>query len=229
VSRPIEHHYDLLQRIHQHHRPRTYVEIGVAEGYSLGMAAPGTRVVGIDPSPALVSPLGDHVAVHELTSDEYFATRDLVADLGGPVDLAFVDGLHHFDAVLRDVANLERHSASASAILLHDTVPIDAASATRERRTPVWTGDVWRAVVALRDARPDLAIATLDVAPSGVTVITGLDPGSDRLTGRLDELITRHLELPFEHLEADRDEILAVVPGTWEEAGKLLPDPWAAP
>jgi hypothetical protein len=226
VTHLLRHHYELLERIHRHHRPRRYVEIGVAEGYSLAMAGAGCRVVGIDPEPKLASPPAENATLHPLSSDDYFAGRDLTADLAGAVDLAFVDGLHHFDAVLRDVLNLERHCIPTSAILLHDTVPIDAESATRERRTLVWTGDVWRAVLALREARPDLAITTLDVPPSGVTVITGLDPESADLP--LDELVARYLDLPYEHLDGDRDELLALVPGTWPEAVNALPDPWGS-
>ena len=131
-------------------------------------------------------------------------------------------------AVLRDVANLERHCGPASAVLVHDTVPIDARTASRHRRTAVWTGDVWRAVLALREARPDLRLATLDVPPSGVTVITGLHPGSDSLLGQIDELTARFLEVPYGHLEADRDSLLGLVPGTWTEARKRLPRPWSA-
>ena len=37
------------------------------------------------------------------TSDEFFARNDVGAELGGlPVDLAFIDGMHHFEFALRD-------------------------------------------------------------------------------------------------------------------------------
>ena len=51
--------------------------------------------------------------IYELTSDEFFARYDLSELLGGPVELAFIDGLHLFEQVLRDFVNLERHSATA--------------------------------------------------------------------------------------------------------------------
>ena len=47
-------YFDLLDRIHQHVLPRTYVEIGVSTGRSLTLALPGTMSVGIDPDPRLL-------------------------------------------------------------------------------------------------------------------------------------------------------------------------------
>jgi len=45
------HYYALLDRLHDHLRPRGYVEIGVADGHSLGLTRPGTVAVGVDPDP----------------------------------------------------------------------------------------------------------------------------------------------------------------------------------
>lgn len=95
-----------------------------------------------------------------------------------PIDLVFIDGLHLFEQVLRDIAAVEARCTAESVILVHDCLPIDAVTSSRERTTVVWSGDVWKAIPALRSARPDLRIKTLDVAPTGLGVITGLDPSS---------------------------------------------------
>ena len=44
-------YFDMLDRVHQHLLPRTYVEIGVNNGRSFALALPGTECVGIDPEP----------------------------------------------------------------------------------------------------------------------------------------------------------------------------------
>jgi hypothetical protein len=107
----------LLERLHEHLRPRTYVEIGVAAGHSLGRARPSTRIVGIDPNPTISDPVVRKSSrIFELTSDEFFDQHDLCSELGGlPVDLAFIDGMHLFEYALRDFINVEAHCHSMPA------------------------------------------------------------------------------------------------------------------
>lgn len=99
-------YFALLAQIHTHLRPRTYVEIGVFKGESLRLALSTTQAIGIDPEPRLMAPPGPTQRVFAETSDRFFATHDLAAELGGlPVDLAFIDGMHHFEFALRDFIN----------------------------------------------------------------------------------------------------------------------------
>ena len=81
------------------------------KGMSLRMAVSGTRCIGVDPNPILDRELPD-TRIFTLTSDEFFARHDLRDLLGGPVALAFIDGLHLFEQVLRDFINVERHAGS---------------------------------------------------------------------------------------------------------------------
>ena len=109
IDLPGEDYFRILERVQGHLRPRTYVEIGVAEGSSIRLAGPGTRAIGVDPKPHLKFELGPNVSIFAETSDAFFARHDLRAELGGlPVDLAFIDGMHHFEFALRDFFNLER-------------------------------------------------------------------------------------------------------------------------
>src|SRR5438034_3091673 len=104
-----EDYFQVLQRIHGHLRPRTYIEIGVEAGKSLRLVLPGTVALGVDPEPAVAFPLPPNVRVFAETSDDFFARHDVRAELGGlPVDLALIDGMHHFEFALRDFMNLER-------------------------------------------------------------------------------------------------------------------------
>src|SRR5204863_4626942 len=47
----------LLERIHAHLRPSTYVEIGVFHGESLARSDAATDAIGIDPAPQIRHPL----------------------------------------------------------------------------------------------------------------------------------------------------------------------------
>lgn len=196
-------YYSLLAEIHAHLAPRTYVEVGVRHGQSMTLALPGTRSIGIDPAADVRFPLGPHSRLFAMTSDEFFAGHNLRAALGGlPVDLGFIDGMHLFEYALRDFANLERACAPDSVVLVHDCLPIDAVTSARERTTDVWSGDVWKLVVCLRRHRPDLSVTTIDVAPTGLGVITGLDPTSDVLLGNLERLYDEFVPLGYDDLLA---------------------------
>jgi hypothetical protein len=215
------HYYALLDRLHDHLRPRGYLEIGVADGHSLGLTRPGTVAVGVDPAP------GPELArrapgrrVEAMTSSAFFdrhTREDVLGD--APLDLAFVDGLHLFEAALADVAAVERWAHPGTVVLLHDCHPTDEAMAARERTTVAWAGDVWKVVAALRSDRPDLTVTTVDVGPTGVGVITGLGAGF----ADLDASIARHRDLGWEALARDPDALLHLVPPTWDAVLPLLP------
>lgn len=219
-TEPISTYYGLLRRIHELRQPDLYVEIGVHEGHSLAFVQPGTRIVGVDPAPKVAEPPPDTTIVAE-TSDDFFANP--AALRGEAIDLAFADGLHLWEQTLRDVANLERHSAPASVILIHDCNPIDEVTAARERTTAIWSGDVWKTVVALRRFRPDLSVVTADVEPTGLAIVTQLDPTNRVLFDRFDEIVNDIDQLRWADIEsADRSELLGLVPGDWTELQLLL-------
>jgi hypothetical protein len=189
----------LLRFIHWRLLPRTYVEIGVAGGLTLALAAPGTRVIGVDPAPRLTPQASSKSAtVCRETSDEFFQRDNLDELLGHqPVDLAFIDGMHLFEFALRDLMHLERRAAPDGTILVHDCYPIDAATSGRERASSRWTGDVWKVILCLRAYRPDLTVTTLGAAPSGLGVIQGLDPTSQVLERVYDDAVARYRDLPY--------------------------------
>lgn len=218
-----EHYFQVLARIIDAARPRTYVEIGVAAGDSLRLVQAPTVAIGIDPAPQLTAPLASNQKVFAETSDAFFAGRDLRAELGGlPVDLAFIDGMHHFEFALRDFANLERHCTPASTILIHDCYPLDRETAERERRRLFWSGDVWRLIVLLKKHRPDLTLHTIGTAPTGLALVRKLDPGSRVLLERHDQLCQEYLALDYSDIEDDMAGKLNLFPNDWERIRALL-------
>jgi tetratricopeptide (TPR) repeat protein len=223
---PGEHYLKLLERIHGHLRPRNYVEIGIFAGASFCLAHPPTLALGIDPDPQIAAPPSPHHRIFRMTSDAFFAGRDLARALDGrPVELALIDGMHQFEFVLRDFMNLERHCAPASTILVHDCFPLDETSAARERTTGFWSGDVWRAILALRKWRPDLRLHTVAARPTGLGVIRNLDPGSRVLADNLERICAEFLRVGYESIAEHRREALNVVPNEWPAVQALLDAP----
>jgi hypothetical protein len=214
---------ELLERIHRHVVPRGYLEIGVKSGESLRRTLPGTVCVGVDPAPEIARPLS-RSTVFALTSDDFFAQHDQQSALRGqPLDLAFIDGMHLFEFALRDLMNIERWSHPATTVLIHDVNPIDEAGAARERTTRSWTGDVWKTILCLREHRPDLDVATIDIGPSGLGIVTNLDPTSTVLHDRYDELVDTYVPMGYDVVESQRAEVLNLVSADWDQVVSRLP------
>lgn len=191
---------EVLRRLHELLRPRSYLEIGVETGATLALARAAERVIGVDPDgsklrPELVPP---QARVFTETSDAFFAARTRSALLGSAtVDLAFIDGMHWFEYALRDFINVEAWSAPNGTIVLHDCLPLFPLTASRTRHTKFWVGDVWKVVCILREYRPDLRVKIVATAPSGLCVVRGLDPKSSVLSRELDAIVARYRDLPY--------------------------------
>lgn len=213
----------VLDCIFQQLRPRTYVEIGVFQGRSLAMAKPPTLAIGIDPEPRLLQPAAENQRIFAKTSDAFFAEHDLRAEFGGlPVDLAFIDGMHHFEFAMRDFANLERACTRESTILLHDCYPRDRETADRTRVQAFWSGDIWRLIVLLKKYRPDLEIHTIGTPPTGLGIVRNLNPDSRFLQENHDRLCEEFLALDYAYLGRRKAQKLNLVPNTPDRIRALL-------
>lgn len=188
-----DHYTRLLARLHDILKPRTYLEVGTLHGDTLTLARCAS--LAIDPD---FQVSGDIMKgkpscfLAQMGSDRFFESHNPNTYLGGPVDLALIDGMHLYEYLLRDFANIEAHCKKKSIILIHDCLPTDAFVARRNAADRAlethsdhpewWAGDVWKALLILRKARPDLRILSFDAAPTGLVAVTNLDPGSDVLT-----------------------------------------------
>lgn len=214
---PGDTYLDLLSRIHQALRPRTYVEIGVGNGASMKRTLATTACVGIDPAP---SPPGlpPHARIFPLASNAFFARSNVAETLGfSEIDLAFIDGMHLFEYALDDFQNLERYMSRMGAILVHDCIPFDEVTSARDRNTRFWTGDVWRLLPTLRHFRPDLDITVIKCAPSGLAVIRNLDPASRTVSSRRPEFLSYG-----QSLDMRAAGVLRAVPNDWPVVSGLL-------
>jgi SAM-dependent methyltransferase len=214
---------DLLARLHALVRPRLYFEVGVGKGDSLALAAGGA--VGIDPLPKLAVELSSWARVRELTSDQYFDGSLPETDLAAGIDLAFIDGLHQFEQCLRDFINVERYMAPAGLIVIDDILPNHPLQAERRRQSSIWMGDVWKMASCLKTYRPDLLVLILDTRPSGLMLVTGLNPADRRLRDQYNAIVEElgwspSITVPTSVLE--RDGVLAPSDGKVVELLRLL-------
>lgn len=190
---------EVLRRLHEYLRPRTYFEVGVEHGASLQLAVHSQVVCGVDPVPRRIPHrLPAATRLFHVTSDAFF-TSDAPRELFGSnaIDLAFIDGMHLFEFTLRDFANVERWCHAGSTVVLHDCLPIAEVAASRERRTTFWVGDCWKALECLLRERPGLRISVVPCHPSGLVVIQGLDPEGRMSAERLAAYHQQYLLLPY--------------------------------
>ena len=131
-----------------------YLEIG-CRGNTTFNTIPALTKVGVDPVSG---------GTHRETSDEFFAKNQ------STFNLIFIDGLHLYDQVHRDLENSLSCIEIGGYIVLHDMLPLN----WREEFVPqfnrrAWTGDVWKVAFELIDTKDiDFQIILVD---HGVGVI----------------------------------------------------------
>lgn len=201
------------------------MEIGVSRGHTfLKVRAP--RKIAIDPEfrvrrlhkwlALLRDPDNANNRYFEMKSGDFFAQHaGLFRD--EPLDVAFVDGLHSYRAVLDDVLSTVPLLSDGGLVLLHDCNPPTAASAqpagspgeAADRNVPGWTGDwcgdVWKAVVHLRATRPDWNTFVLD-DDWGIGVVDTSRPGDGGVTATIQDVEA----WTWEDLDRDRERLLGL-------------------
>jgi hypothetical protein len=213
---------DFLRGLHEVLSPETYFEIGVRRGDSLALAR--KQAVGVDPAYRLTVEVPEQAKLFRETSDEYFARRKPLKPFGGrAIDLAFIDGMHLAEFALRDFVGVERLSRWTGVAVFDDIFPRDAEMAARDRRTHLWTGDVYKLLGILARHRPDLICLRIDTQPTGLLLVLGLDPESPVLMDRYDRILREGLvvrdpqDVPREVLQRggalDPEGVLAA--GVW--------------
>ena len=98
-----------------------------------------------------------------MTSDEYFNK------FNDHHDLIFIDGLHNFDQVKKDIENSLKALNDNGVILVHDCLPQRIRDQMLPRSHEHWNGDVWKAIVQMR-TRKDVDVYTC-LADEGIGVI----------------------------------------------------------
>ncbi|WP_211369589.1 methyltransferase domain-containing protein [Pseudoxanthomonas yeongjuensis] len=204
ATRGSVHYLEIMGKLHETLQPALYLEIGVRRGRSLALAQ--GPAIGVDPEPDLADvQLPPATRLFTMASDDFF--RDIAAqEMTARPDLAFIDGMHLFEYALRDFMHIERLATPGTLVVIDDIYPSHPAQAERNRRTRVWTGDIWKLQKCLTDSRPDLVLLSLDTAPTGLLLVAGLDPGNRVLWDRYNPIVRKYseeMEVPAAALRRD--------------------------
>ena len=132
---------------------KSYLEIGCDKNQIFSQITLNKKI-GVDPYS------GGNV---RKTSDDFFTEN------AEKFDLIFIDGLHVYDQVKRDIVNSINFLNKEGVILVHDCLPDTIGKQAVPRYKMQWNGDVWKAIVDLRQ-RDDLEIHTCFV-DQGIGII----------------------------------------------------------
>jgi hypothetical protein len=196
-----------FERLHQKLLFDWYMEIGCRKGRSFAPAR--SKTIAVDPYfRANLNIIRDKPQLHvfQQTSDDFFASGFMEKN-AIRLGLSFLDGMHLYEYLLRDVMNTEAASDPNGVIVLHDCVPSGFGMTTRDldnlprrstgawkllpsqvRPNAAWTGDVWKLIPILQKYRSDLTLTVLDCAPTGLVCLSNLSPDNTVLRDRQDEI-----------------------------------------
>ena len=126
--------FEIIQKIIDLKRYKSYLEIGCDKNQSFSSVTIEKRV-GVDPVEG---------GSHKMTSDKFFSiNKDLY-------DIIFIDGLHEYSQVIRDIKNSLNSLSMNGVIVLHDCLPRNIWNQITPRINSDWNGDVWKAIVECR-------------------------------------------------------------------------------
>tara|TARA_R110000823_G_scaffold262221_1_gene382821 strand:- start:6169 stop:6762 length:594 start_codon:yes stop_codon:yes gene_type:complete len=142
---------ELINRLIKKYKYKSYLEIGVNTP-----AQPGYNWVGVEiETKHGVDPNVD--TTYRVESDTFFNEH-----ISQKYDIIFVDGLHLFEQVYKDIVNSLENLNENGVIVVHDCNPITEITQRRLRASDSWHGDVWKSIVKLRMENPNLEISTVD-------------------------------------------------------------------
>tara|TARA_B100001113_G_C20996158_1_gene572831 strand:- start:73 stop:750 length:678 start_codon:yes stop_codon:yes gene_type:complete len=145
--------WDLIQYLISKNKYSDYLEIGCDQDQLFSKIKIENKV-GVDPYS------GGNV---RKTSDEFFKYNK------NKFDIIFIDGLHIYNQVKKDILNSIDCLKEGGIVLVHDCMPDSLSKQAVPRYRMIWNGDVWRAIVDLRQ-REDLEIFTCEM-DQGIGII----------------------------------------------------------
>jgi hypothetical protein len=146
--------WDLIEYLIKKNNYKNYLEIGCDQNQLFSKVIIDNKI-GVDP----VS--GGNI---RKTSDDFFKENN------DKFDIVFIDGLHTYEQVKKDIINSVNCLNENGIILVHDCMPDSLGKQAVPRYKMQWNGDVWKAIVDLRQ-KEDLDIYTCEM-DQGIGIIT---------------------------------------------------------
>lgn len=196
-----------LSELHSSHLFDWYLEIGCRTGETFAPCR--SKTIAVDPffrAEQNIIAAKPELHVFQQTSDDFFAGGFLARNCIR-LSFSFIDGMHLVEYALRDLINVEANSAPSGVIALHDCCPFSRKMTTRDLNNlpgGPWTGDVWKLLPILRRYRPDLTVTVMNCRPSGLVLLTGLDPSSRVLAENQSDILKEFQELDIEDYGVER-------------------------
>ena len=126
--------WDLIEYLSKKNNYKSYLEIGCDDNQLFSKVNIENKF-GVDPIK------GGNI---RKTSDVFFSTNKK------KFDLIFIDGLHVYSQVKKDILNSLKCLNNNGIILVHDCLPDSLSKQAVPRYKMTWNGDVWKAIVDLR-------------------------------------------------------------------------------
>ncbi len=146
--------WDLIEYLINKNNYKNYLEIGCDQNQLFSKVKIENKT-GVDPVN------GGNV---RKTSDAFFKENK------SRFDIIFIDGLHTYKQVKKDILNSIYHLEKKGMILVHDCMPDSLGKQAVPRYKMQWNGDVWKAIVDLRQ-QENLDIYTCEI-DQGIGIIT---------------------------------------------------------
>lgn len=151
----ITNHTQLLNALIEKHGLKSYCEIGVQTTPQNFDKIICEEKDGIDP--CLRTSINGSIRLIGATSDEYFERW------AKPIDIFFLDGLHHKEQIKRDFENSLRCLSDNGFIVIHDILPENEITTCVPRGTQkIWHGDVYKWAMTISEY-DDIAYKTFNI------------------------------------------------------------------
>ena len=134
------HRLNIINNLIKTYNLKYYLEIGCDQNEVFSFIEIENKV-GVDPT------RGGNL---KMTSDNFFKNNKQ------KFDIIFIDGLHRYSQVRKDIKNSLEVLNDKGIILIHDCMPFNFYDQACPRAQRKWNGDVWKAIAEFR-TYPDIS------------------------------------------------------------------------
>ena len=126
--------FEIIQKIIDNKNYNNYLEIGCDQDSNFSQIKVKNKI-GVDPLSG---------GTVQMTSDEFFKDNKKL------FDCIFIDGLHIYEQVRKDILNSIKFLNPHGTIIIHDCLPSKIWNQIVPKIYGHWNGDVWKAIVEAR-------------------------------------------------------------------------------